>query len=230
MQADGVQVVTQKEIAAVLGLERQKQILGCADDSCSVELAGALGGDATMTGSVAKFGDSITLSVRVVGAKDAKVLAAYSDSAASEARIKDLVARAGASLVGDILRTLNRKAVVVGQGVRGTSRVPWMKLAWGSLILGLAGGGAGGYFYLSTQARYQNLVTAQHAAVGADPANYAALGKREQLYSAVGAGVAGVGVIAAVVFFVRNQAEPSAGLVFAPTPGGGALVFSGSLP
>src|SRR5438046_7919376 len=53
----GYQVVTRKQIDAVLGLERQKQLLGCADSSssCLTELAGALGVDAILVGSVARL-------------------------------------------------------------------------------------------------------------------------------------------------------------------------------
>src|SRR5438128_1810620 len=43
----GFDVITAKQMAAVIGLERQKQLLGCADSSssCLAELAGALGAE-----------------------------------------------------------------------------------------------------------------------------------------------------------------------------------------
>src|SRR5690242_11003681 len=61
LTALGFSVVTQKQIASLLGQERQKQLLGCAtqSDSCIAELASALGSDAIITGSVAKLGDAL---------------------------------------------------------------------------------------------------------------------------------------------------------------------------
>jgi hypothetical protein len=40
-----VRVTTQRDVAQIIGLERQKQLLGCSDQdsSCNAELAGALG-------------------------------------------------------------------------------------------------------------------------------------------------------------------------------------------
>ncbi|MGV3623190.1 MAG: hypothetical protein ACO1OB_20390 [Archangium sp.] len=61
-------VTTQGEVATLLGLERQKQLSGCADDSssCTTELAGALGAKFMMTGSVARFGaDAVQLSLQM---------------------------------------------------------------------------------------------------------------------------------------------------------------------
>ena len=56
LAATGLRVTTRAEILAVVGLERQKQLLGCSEDatSCLTELAGALGVEAIVTGSVAK--------------------------------------------------------------------------------------------------------------------------------------------------------------------------------
>lgn len=55
LREHGLKVMTGRDIGAVLGLERQKQLLGCMDDStsCSAELAGALGVGALVVGTVA---------------------------------------------------------------------------------------------------------------------------------------------------------------------------------
>jgi hypothetical protein len=54
-----LKVTTATEIAAVLGLERQKALLGCNDasTSCMIELANALGVDGILKGSIGKFGE-----------------------------------------------------------------------------------------------------------------------------------------------------------------------------
>src|SRR5947209_7942042 len=76
----GLQVVSPSEIATLLGIERQKSLLGCSDNanSCMVELANALGVDGVVTGSLGKFGKSYQVNIKVLSAKDATSLAALS--------------------------------------------------------------------------------------------------------------------------------------------------------
>ncbi|MBL8917493.1 MAG: hypothetical protein JNJ54_01415 [Myxococcaceae bacterium] len=58
-------VTGQDDIRAALGLDRQRQLMGCGDGSCSVELAGALDADRVLHGSLSKVGNSwlLTLSL-----------------------------------------------------------------------------------------------------------------------------------------------------------------------
>jgi hypothetical protein len=71
----GAEVVTQREIAAVLSLERQKAMLGCTSDACVAELGGALGCDRLVTGDLARLGESFLLHLRLVETGRARVLA-----------------------------------------------------------------------------------------------------------------------------------------------------------
>lgn len=66
----GFSVTTKSEISSLIGFERQKQLMGCSTDStnCIAELAGALGVDALITGSLAKFRAGYTVTVKVVAA------------------------------------------------------------------------------------------------------------------------------------------------------------------
>lgn len=78
----GAEVVTQREIAAVLSLERQKAILGCETDVCMAELGGALGADRLVAGDLARLGESFLLHLRVVEVGKVRV------SAQSDRRIR----------------------------------------------------------------------------------------------------------------------------------------------
>jgi hypothetical protein len=71
----GLTLVTARELAAVLGFERQKALAGCQSDACMAELAGALDADRVVTGQVARVGESWTLHLQVVDAKRAVALA-----------------------------------------------------------------------------------------------------------------------------------------------------------
>ncbi|MBK7858671.1 MAG: hypothetical protein IPJ65_08625 [Archangiaceae bacterium] len=88
-------VVSSKDIAAMLGIERQKQLLGCSDDtSCMSELANALGTDFVMLGSVGKVGDSYLVSTRLVEAARSKVTARASVQAKSPNALLEAIWRA----------------------------------------------------------------------------------------------------------------------------------------
>lgn len=52
------QVTAQKEVNTLIGIERQKQLMGCSEGatSCLTELAGALGARFVLSGSVTKLG------------------------------------------------------------------------------------------------------------------------------------------------------------------------------
>src|SRR5579859_3364247 len=54
-QSGRVSVSTAAEIGAVMGFERQRQMLACSDssNSCLAELAGAFGADGVIVGSIA---------------------------------------------------------------------------------------------------------------------------------------------------------------------------------
>jgi len=69
------EVVTQREITAVLSLERQKAMLGCTSDACMAELGGALGCDRLVTGDLARLGESWLFHLRLVETGKARVVA-----------------------------------------------------------------------------------------------------------------------------------------------------------
>ncbi len=62
----GLQVLSPEEVGALLGMERQQQLLGCSDsNSCVTEVAGALGADRMLMGSVAKLGESWLIQLKL---------------------------------------------------------------------------------------------------------------------------------------------------------------------
>lgn len=67
-------VTSQEDIQNLLGLNRQRQLLQCADASCLAEIGGALGVDQMVTGSLSKLGGSQVIVLRVVDVRHARVL------------------------------------------------------------------------------------------------------------------------------------------------------------
>lgn len=70
----GLEIVTSKELAAVLGLARQRELLGCDAPSCHAEVGGALDADLMIIGSLAKLGESWMLNVQLLDGRTARNL------------------------------------------------------------------------------------------------------------------------------------------------------------
>jgi TolB-like protein len=69
-------VVGSADISSLLGLEKQKQLLQCGEDSsCLAELGGALGVDYLLSGSVGLLGTRLRISLSLQNVKRARVVA-----------------------------------------------------------------------------------------------------------------------------------------------------------
>jgi hypothetical protein len=71
LRSERLHVTSSRDIASVLGLEREKELLGCGDKgACLAELAGALGVEGVLIGNFAKTESSYLATVKVVHARD----------------------------------------------------------------------------------------------------------------------------------------------------------------
>lgn len=104
----GLEVLSSNQVAAVIGLERQKQLLGCNETNCVAELAGALGVDGLVLGNIARFGEKLQLDVRVAAASDARNLAVFSISIDGEAGIPGGVTKAADAIAAQLAAGLGR--------------------------------------------------------------------------------------------------------------------------
>src|SRR5688572_8514422 len=76
----GLRVITPSQIASLLGQERQKELMGCKDDgnSCLAELAGAVGTDALVSGSVGRVGEEFVINLGILSARTGSTLSTLS--------------------------------------------------------------------------------------------------------------------------------------------------------
>ncbi len=109
LSLEGIEVTTPAQIAAVVGIERQKQLLGCGESQCAAELANALGVDAILLGSVAKLGGVIQLDTKLIGASDAKVVTLFSKRLDSEAQLLDAMTEAARAMAPQLAKKLGRE-------------------------------------------------------------------------------------------------------------------------
>lgn len=104
LAGQGFRVVTARELAALIGVERQKQLLGCADSdsSCLAELTNALGTEALVTGSLGRFGSRFTVNLKVTRASDGASLAVFSSEVGSEDELPATLSRAAAEIADQL--------------------------------------------------------------------------------------------------------------------------------
>jgi hypothetical protein len=70
----GAQVITQREIGAILSLEQQKAMVGCQNDACFAEIGGALGVDRMVAGDLSVLGESWLFHLKLIDPRKAVVL------------------------------------------------------------------------------------------------------------------------------------------------------------
>jgi hypothetical protein len=216
----GIRVVSPSEIGAVLGVERQKQLLGCTDDSstCLTELAGALGADAVIVGSIARFGESYQLDVKVVSSKDASVLASHS------------VRIAGDDAMLDALSATAKALALQLKGPGGDAPVSTQKVAGFAIGgVGLAAAIVGGCLLgpvFGARSQIQGLAPTQQNVPAA--MQFASSGTTFEIASAVLLGVGAAGVATGLVLLLTGST--SATVVAVPVRSGGFFALSGSLP
>jgi TolB-like protein len=100
----GHDVVSQSDINAMIGFERQRKMLGCSDDSsCLAEIGGALGVDYMLAGQVGQIGTRFRISLLLVDSKKARVAARAAQFCDQN---EDALAKAAEATVRELLRSM----------------------------------------------------------------------------------------------------------------------------
>lgn len=227
----GVQVVTPKQIETILGLERQKELLGCAEgNSCAVELANALGVDALLTGEIGKLGEQIQVNLKVISPVNTKQLAAWTGRVAGEGELFDALATGATVLAGQLFTALGREAPV---GLSTAAPPPpasslrkwsWLPIAAGAISAGVGLGFVADAYGVAAYMRSTGQPLAER-----DIKPLRERGETSQTvgWSAIGVGAAAIAA-GATMFVIGAPAQVQTS--FAPIPGGGAVSVRGSFP
>jgi TolB-like protein len=104
----GHDVVSRGDIAAMIGFERQKQVLGCGDEtSCLAEIGGALGVEYMLTGQVGQIGSQYRISLLLVDARRVRVAARAAEFCEKN---EDALVRAAQGTVAQLLLAIQAAA------------------------------------------------------------------------------------------------------------------------
>ncbi len=215
----GLKVISQAQIGAILGLERQKQLLGCSDStSCVLELTNALGADALVVGSVGLVGESFQVDVKITSSRDGSTLASSSGRVQGEEALLDELGRAADAIA--LKLTVAPKAEGGGGGKTGA-------IVAGVAALLFAGGGA----FLGLQAQ-NNATIVRQEAPGGDRGAFTTAQTALKWQAPAADGLFGASVIAAgaaIVLAVTSSSSSAAPAVaVVPGPGSGVVVLGGS--
>lgn len=210
-QSGQVRVTTPRDVVTVLGVERQRQLLGCADDStsCLAELAGALGSEGIVMGEVAQVGRVLQLTIKVLSpggkplystlrrVKGEEALLAELDAVAVEAVTTLLAAlRPPKAVVEAPLATVTTREVVKPPVVPDPPPRPvgpWVVLGAGG-VLAVAGGVLQGLAVADLNR------LADHTVSVDSPSALRDAGKLKQLFGLSLLGAGGAAVIAGALW------------------------------
>lgn len=105
-------IISSADLATLLGIERQRQLLGCSDESsnCMTELAGALNADRLVTGDYSKVEGTFVLNLSMLDPRKASAIARVSRSEADASRLLD-------EAVGAVYDLANRDPLNEGRPV-----------------------------------------------------------------------------------------------------------------
>ncbi len=209
-----VSVVSASEIAAMIGLERQKELLGCNDASCLAEIGGALGADLLLTSEVSKIGGQWLVSVSLVEVSKAKVLGRATRDVARDVALVSATRDAAN-------QALDAWSAPVPSWTTGEIAAV-AAMGGGALLAGI-----GAYVAITSFAEAERVVadaSSYDAAVKDDEAAATSKGTK-------GAIVGGLGLAAAIGGAIAwpqtgRDAEEPASVAWTPRDGGGELTWS----
>lgn len=134
-----LRITTARDMAQVLGLERQRQLLGCSESGCLAEIGAALGVDLLLSMSLAKTEKSVSISIRVLRTSDGVAVAQETHRAKDMDGVQDWLDGVAPSLAARIADPLGTSPVEVRAAAPSSNAVPWVVGASG-LALALGGG------------------------------------------------------------------------------------------
>jgi len=214
LRTQGFEVLTSRDIAAVLGFERQKQLLGCSDETnaCMTELGAAMGCDAILTANLARLDDSYQGSLRVLSARDGRTLADERVEASGQRALAEALEAAALRLARK-LRPPPPQA--------GPRRHSWIPLVAGAAL----GVGAGVSLGVASSNYDQIPLVDEPKAL-----QLASDGKALKLAGLTMAGVGAAALVTAGVLFLLGGDPPPLTPQVSVTSAGATLGVSGAFP
>ncbi|MEW5737341.1 MAG: hypothetical protein AB1938_00360 [Myxococcota bacterium] len=219
----GITVRRKSDVAQALGLERQKQLMGCAESNCSAEIAQALDADGIISGSIGKSGSSLVLNLRVLsntGSQLAAKSAVVSSVDDALAEMKPLARALAEAMAPHLQGRVSVKAKVTP----GLKRFWWIPASIGVVAAGVG---------IGLQVSARGIESGVRSGTGYDSLtevqSATSSGKTQEAISYVLFGVAGAAAVGTVLLLVLGQdTVEGPPVALAPTLNG--FVLTGRFP
>ncbi len=221
----GIRVVTPSEITALLGLQRQKDLMGCSESSCIAELAGALGVDGIITGNLGKFGKEYQLNIKILDARDGRALSVHTSRPSGESSLLDQCTLAANAAAQDLVRELRPEWLKAPGATHALRRYSWVPLA-----VGAVGAGVGTAMLVQAGADHRALLAQSAPSSGETAEALRDRGARNQAIGWAGVGVGMVGVAAAAALFFAPVRSSEVQVLAAGSGQGAWVGVGGVLP
>lgn len=226
--AHGVKVFSSRDLETMLGMERQKQLLGCSEDNqCLMEITSALGVDGVLVGDLGKFDAEYVLNLKVLSSSKGTVLALF-NARCSAAQLETTFENGVRALLRGVESnspwrfTGSLEPIVVEAPVS-----PLRLVAIAPAVVGVGGIVAALVLQFQAGTTYDAFTDAKKAGNGASANSLAVQGKSQELGSAIAFIGGGVALGAAVgLFFAGAPVQPTAMI----SPQGASVGLVGTLP
>lgn len=219
---DIFQVVSARDVETLLGLERQRQLVGCAEDeaSCLAELAGALGARFVLSGTLSRVGGSYQLTLQTLDSSRAQALGRSVRLAPSLAPLRAALPWAVAEATG------------IPAPPPPSRLLPYSLMGAGG-VMALGAGAFGMIAYAEQSALQRELdIGARQTGVLGPVATYEEAAGRLSLLKTTALVLVLAGAATATAGFLLNPPSVADGgfamMTLLPLDGGGAVVLGGT--
>jgi TolB-like protein len=234
-------VISRTDVANMLGFQREKEMLGCAEDAqCMAEIGGALGTDYVLVGQVATFGSRYRIALSLQDVKKAKVVSRQGSFCDKN---EDALAAATQEAVTNIFREVESGGQLPPPIVKQRAATPALaaepaapppsalrKAGWATGGVGLAVLAAAGVFdYLGYAAyRDEKRAAADGDVAALDSYRSTSLSRRQTAKVLYAGGTLALGT--GVVLHFVGAPKTAVSLDVRPLPGGAVALISGTIP
>jgi hypothetical protein len=235
---EGVSAIGMGEVRDMLAFDRQRQLLGCSDESCLAEIGGALGVDEIISSQLTLVGKSYSLTLKRVSLKKAKVIQAetkHFDKRDGEELLAVVGPMIGSLFPGKELKPGKTRGVDK-EAARKLNPPPlprWVFLATGgAAIAAAAGGGVFGLLMKDSVSSYNRLAerSVKEEVAGSDLKSYeSTANSRAKTANILFIAGAGLAVAAGVEAFFTDWHNDRASLSIQPVAlsDGGGVTLAG---
>lgn len=231
--AQGIEVATPSKLAALLGFERQKKLLGCdeASSQCLVELANALGAEGLVTGSIARVGRAFQVNVSVLRASDGSVLSFTNEQVSAEEDLLDALTRAAGALSKALRQKLRPAELPPAPAVSASAGPSRRTLSLIPFIAGVGAAVTGVAFTVSSASLHRQLTGGAGASALSPEQAIAARrdGELHQVLAGVSFGVSAACLVTTAALFFSERPPPAL-VTFFLSGGGAGFALAGSWP